>query len=154
YNGKEFDWHNMNLDTDVDAANEKLAADINNTSSDLSKFAAHGGKLILYSGWGDALIQPGNAINYYENVAKAQPETIEKFVRFYLAPGRGHRPGGPGPNPLGGTRYLNIGHPNPPTLDPEHDLISAVVAWVEKDHAPGAIIATKFKEDDTAKGFG
>ena len=118
------------------------------------KFAAHGGKLILYSGWGDALIQPGNAINYYENVAKAQPETIEKFVRFYLAPGMGHCSGGPGPNAFGGTRYLNIGQPNPPTLDQEHDLISAVVAWVEKDHAPGAIIATKFKEDDTAKGFG
>ncbi len=39
-------------------------------------------------------------------------------------------------------------------LDPEHDLISAVVAWVEQAHAPGAVLATKFKDDDMAKGIG
>jgi feruloyl esterase len=144
----------MNLDSDVDAANQTLAADIDNTNPDLSKFAAHGRKLILYSGWGDALIQPGNAINYYESVAKAQPETVEKFVRLYLAPGMGHCSRGPGPNAFGGTRYLNVGQPDPPTLDPDHDVISAVVAWVEQGHAPRAIIATKFKDDDKAKGTG
>ena len=136
YDGKDFDWHKMNLDSDVDAANQKLAADINNTNPDLSKFAARGGKLILYSGWGDALIQPGNAINYYDSVVKAQSDTVDKFARLYLAPGMGHCSGGPGPNAFGSTRYLNAGQPNPPVLDPDHDLISAVVAWVEHGQAP------------------
>ena len=153
YDGKDFDWHKMNLDSDVDTANRKLAADINNTNPDLSKFAAHGGKLILYSGWADALIQPGNAINYYDSVVKAQPNTAEKFARLYLAPGMGHCAGGPGPNAFGSTRYLNAGQPNPPVLDPDHDLISAAVAWVEHGQAPGAIIATKFVDDDPAKGI-
>ena len=45
YDGKDFDWHKLNLDSDVDAANKKIAADINNINPDLSKFAAHGGKL-------------------------------------------------------------------------------------------------------------
>jgi len=154
YNGKDFDWHNTNLDNDVDAANEKLAADISNTNPDLRKFAANGGKLILYSGWSDALIQPGNTINYYESVAKAQPETVEKFARLYLAPGMGHCSGGPGPNAFGGTRYINVGQPDPPVLDTDHDLISAVVAWVERGQAPSAIIATKFNGDDSVKGIG
>ena len=153
YDGKDFDWHKMNLDSDVDTANQKLAADINNTNPDLSKFAAHGGKLILYSGWADALIQPGNAINYYDSVVKAQPDTADKFARLYLAPGMGHCAGGPGPNAFGSTRYLNAGQPNPPVLDPDHDLISAAVAWVEHGQAPGAIIATKFVDDDPAKGI-
>jgi hypothetical protein len=153
YDGKDFDWHRMDLDSDVDAANKKLAADINNSNPDLSKFAAHGGKLLLYSGWGDALIQPGNAIKYYESVVKAQPDAADKFVRLYLAPGMGHCSGGPGPNAFGGTRYLNAGQPNPPVLDLEHDLISAAVAWVEQGHAPGVIVATKFRDDDATKGI-
>ena len=103
--------------------------------------------------WGDALIQPGNAIKYYESVVKAQPDAADKFVRLYLAPGMGHCSGGPGPNAFGGTRYLNAGQPNPPVLDPEHDLISAAVAWVEQGHAPGVIVATKFTDDDATKGI-
>ena len=153
YDGKDFDWHKMNLDSDVAAANQKLAADINNTNPDLSRFAARGGKLILYSGWGDALIQPGNAINYYDSLVKAHSDAVDKFARLYLAPGMGHCAGGPGPNAFGGTRYLNAGQPNPPALDPDHDLISAAVAWVEHGQAPRAIIATKFVNDDAAKGI-
>jgi feruloyl esterase len=153
YDGKDFDWHKFNLDTDVATAEQKLAADINNTNPDLGKFAARGGKLLLYSGWADALIQPGNAINYYDSVVKAQPNAAEKFVRLYLAPGMGHCAGGPGPNAFGGTRYLNAGQPNPPVLDADHDLVSAAIAWVEQGHSPDVIVATKFTGDDAAKGI-
>ena len=65
----------------------------------------------------------------------------------------GHCSGGPGPNAFGGTRSLNAGQPNPPGLDPDHDLITAAVAWVEQGHAPGAIVATKFTDDDATKGM-
>ena len=130
----------------------KLAAIIDNRNGDLSQFAARGGKLIMYNGWADALIQPGNAIEYDASVVKASPDAA-KFTRLYLAPGMGHCAGGPGPNAFGGTRYLNAGQPNPPVLDPAHDLISAMVAWVEQGKAPGAIVATKFKDDDAAKGI-
>jgi hypothetical protein len=153
YDGKDFDWHKLNLDTDVAMAEQKLGADVNNTSADLGKFAAHGGKLLLYTGWGDALIQPGSAINYYDSVVKAQPDTADKFVRLYVAPGMGHCAGGPGPNAFGGTRYLNAGQPNPPVLDADHDLISAAIAWVEQGRAPEVIVATKFTGDDAAKGI-
>jgi feruloyl esterase len=153
YDGKDFDWHKFNLDTDVAAAEKKLSADIDNRNGDLSKFAAHGGKLIMYNGWADGLIQPGNAIEYYDGVVKAADGNASKFSRLYLAPGMGHCSNGPGPNAFGGTRYLNAGQPNPPVLDPQHDLISAIVAWVEQGRAPDAIIATKFRDDDAAKGI-
>jgi hypothetical protein len=153
HDGKDFDWRTMDLDTNVAAATQKLAADINNINPDLRKFASRGGKLILYNGWDDALIQPGNAINYFDTVVKSQPDNADKFVRLYLAPGMGHCSGGPGPNAFGGTRYLNAGQPNPPVLDPDHDLISALVAWVEQNRPPRAIVATKYVNDDEAKGI-
>ncbi|HEY5210647.1 MAG TPA: tannase/feruloyl esterase family alpha/beta hydrolase [Stellaceae bacterium] len=153
YDGKAFDWHKFSLDTDVATAEKKLAADIDNRNGDLSKFAAHGGKVIMYNGWADGLIQPGNAIEYYDSVVKAAGGNADKFSRLYLAPGMGHCSSGPGPNSFGETRYLNAGQPNPPVLDAKHDMISAIVAWVEEGKAPAAIIATKFKDDDAAKGI-
>ena len=153
YDGKDFDWHKLDLDKDFAYADNKLAADINNKNPDLAKFSGRGGKLIMYNGWADALIQPGQAIEYYEAVEKASGGKSESYARLYLAPGMGHCSSGPGPNAFGGTRYLNGGQPNPPVLDPDHDLISAIVAWVEQGKAPGAIVATKFNGDDAAKGI-
>jgi hypothetical protein len=151
YDGANIDWHKISLDHDVNYANARLGSIVNNESGYLGEFEARGGKLILYSGWADALINSRNAVNYYDRVEAMQPTTASKFARLYMAPGMGHCSGGPGPNAFGGTRYLNAGQPNPPKLDPEHDLISAIVAWVEKGEAPGPIIATKFNDDDAAK---
>ena len=47
---------------------EKEAADLDSTDPDLSRFAARGGKLILYHGWNDPAISPGNTVAYYESV--------------------------------------------------------------------------------------
>ena len=38
---------------------------------DLSKFKAHGGKLLLYAGWADTSITPENTVYYYESVVKS-----------------------------------------------------------------------------------
>lgn len=152
YEGKDWDWRKMNFDADVAAAVSKIGADVDNLNPDLSGFKARGGKLIMYNGLADALIQPRNATEYYNAVLKASPDPAS-FTRLYLAPGMGHCSGGPGPNAFGGTRYLNAGQPNPPVLDAKHDVISALVAWVEEGKAPDAIIATKFNEDDASKGI-
>ena len=152
FDGADWDWRTMDFDTDVPAAVSKVGADVDNLATDLSAFAASGGKLILYNGLADALIQPDNAVEYYESVRKDSPDA-DTFTRLYLAPGMGHCSSGPGPNAFGGTRYLNAGQPNPPVLDPEHDVISAIVAWVEEGKAPGAIVATKFTDDDASKGI-
>jgi hypothetical protein len=41
---------------------EKTSADLDSTNPDLSRFAARGGKLILYHGWDDAAISPQNTV--------------------------------------------------------------------------------------------
>jgi hypothetical protein len=89
----------------------------------------------MYIGWADGLIQPGNAIEYYDGVVTAADGNASKFSRLYLAPGMGHCSNGSGPNAFGGTRYLNAGYPNP-VLDPQHDPISAIVAWVSEEGPP------------------
>jgi feruloyl esterase len=139
YDGTDIDWHKISLDHDVNYANAKLGSIVNNVSDYLGEFEARSGKLILYSGWADALINSRNAVNYYDRVETMQPNTASKFTRLYMAPGMGHCSGGPGPHAFGRIRYVNACQPNPPTLDPEHDLISAIVAWVEKGKAPGPI---------------
>lgn len=54
----------MDFDTDVASADAKFATIMNATDPDLSAFKARGGKLIMYHGWNDQLIQAGNSINY------------------------------------------------------------------------------------------
>ena len=68
YNDPNWDWRNFDLDRDTLAADRAENGMINATNPDLSKFKAHGGKLIMYHGWADPLIAPENAINYYNSV--------------------------------------------------------------------------------------
>src|SRR5204863_218926 len=61
---------------------------------------ADGGKLLLYHGWNDTAISPGNTINYYESVLKKMGGTQDNFVKLYMAPGMQHCGGGPGPSQI------------------------------------------------------
>ena len=61
---------------------------INSTDPDLSNFKSLGGKLIMYHGWADPLVNPRNSINYYESVA-AKLET-GSFLRLFMVPGMDH----------------------------------------------------------------
>ena len=86
-------WNPLTADVDatVKESQEKTAADLDSTNPDLSKFAAHGGKLILYHGWNDAAISPWNTIEYADGVRT--PMGAEKAAGFmrslYLVSGHG-----------------------------------------------------------------
>ena len=82
---------------------------------DLSKFKAHGGKLLLYAGWGDTTITPENTVLYYENLKKKMGPQ-DDFVRLFMVPGMAHCRGGDGPNTF--------------------DSIGAMEAWREKGITP------------------
>ncbi len=60
-----------NIDDLLRQSKEKQAADLDATNPDLSRFAARGGKLILYHGWNDPAISPRNTIAYYKSVEEA-----------------------------------------------------------------------------------
>ena len=135
---RAWDYKAMNFDYDVSFADNTRAGTINSTDLDLSRFRAHGGKLIQWHGWDDPAIAPRSSINYFENVVarsgngdRALRET-QAFFRLFLAPGVLHCGGGPGPNVF--------------------DTVTPLVKWVEQGAAPERITATKYNGDNPANG--
>ncbi|HMD35894.1 MAG TPA: tannase/feruloyl esterase family alpha/beta hydrolase [Vicinamibacterales bacterium] len=123
FKNAEWDFRTLNFDEDVALADATDAGAINATDPDLSAFAAHSGKLILYHGWSDQLIAPQNSIDYYTKVRNTVGAAqTEKFVRLFMAPGMMHCAGGPGPN----------------TFDSQ----GAIEQWVEHGTAPEKLLAT------------
>jgi feruloyl esterase len=104
------------------AATTKLHGIYDATDPDLRAFAKSGGKLILWHGLADPHISPMNTIAYYTAMNQEMGESeVQRFARLYLFPGGYHCGGGEGPF--------------------KFDLMSAIMAWVERGNAPYAIIA-------------
>jgi len=144
---------------DAPVGDETLAAVVDATNPNLRLFERHGGKIIHYHGWADAVIPPRSSINYYESVIanqrgkvrdddrKRSLEETREFYRLFMAPGMVHCIGGPGPNAFG----VSPGAP-PPVEDAEHDAMLALVQWVEEGIAPYKIIATHYVNHNPAQG--
>lgn len=61
------------------------------TSSDISAFAARGGKLLLAHGLADVLVSTRATEQYYQRLqAQMGPSTVDTFARYYEVPGYGH----------------------------------------------------------------
>lgn len=113
---------------------------------DLSAFRDRGGKLLQYHGWHDAAIPAGWSIMYRDSVARQMNGDLDEFYRLFMGTGMSHCGGGPGPGAVGGA-----GMPAP-VRDARHDLVEALANWVENGEAPDRIVATKYIDDDPAKG--
>jgi len=98
YADPNWDWHTFDLDRDTAAADRKDDGIINAIDPDLSKFKAHGGKLLMYHGWNDTAIAPENSINYHASVLKKMGSKQDDWYRLFMVPGMQHCGGGPGPN--------------------------------------------------------
>jgi feruloyl esterase len=120
--GRDWDWHTFDFDRTVQPFEAKLSQSVNATNADLHAFSGKGHKLIVYHGWADWLVAPGESINFYQQVVAANQNAAD-FYRFFMVPGMAHCGGGPGQD----------------RLDP----LSAVVDWVEKGAAPSQLIASK-----------
>jgi feruloyl esterase len=140
FGNSKWDYHTFDLGRDAQLADKRLAAILNATDADLRKFAAHGGRLILYHGWADGGIQPLTTIDYYNQVRDTigQKRTAES-VRLFMVPGMLHCTGGPGPDSFG---QFVAG-----TGDPNTKMGAALQRWVEAGIAPERIIATKRRDD-------
>jgi len=104
-------------------ATTQLHALYDATDPDLSGFAKSGGKLILWHGLADPHISPLNTIAYYTAMTGVMGDAeVQKFARLYLFPGGYHCGGGEGPFSF--------------------DLMSVIMAWVERGSAPSAIVAS------------
>ena len=133
-------WNGLTADPAamMDLSHQKTAQDLDSTDPDLSKFAAHGGKLILYHGWNDPAIAPGFTIDYYKQVQqKMGADKTNSFVRLYMVPGMEHCLGGPGASAFG-----QFGLPT--AKGPKFGLFDSLENWVEKGSPDDEIIATQF----------
>jgi feruloyl esterase len=117
-------------------------AALNDESADLSAFAAHGGRMLMYHGYADPLIPSATSIDYYNAVATFDPAGVGNYLRLFMAPGVWHCGSGPGANVFG-----NGGTSPPKPLDPSDDVLGALMAWREQGQAPTQIIATQYAPD-------
>jgi feruloyl esterase len=147
-----WDFHTLNLDTDVALGDAKAGPVLNATNPDLRSFRDNGGKLIQYHGWGDAAISPLSSIEYYEGVraflsrfpdARRASADPTDFYRLFLVPGMAHCGGGIGPNDFGNGASARA--------DAEHNILSALDTWVERGTAPAKIIGSGRAANDPAK---
>ena len=121
---------------DFDLVEAMTAATLNATDPDLSRFAARGGKLILYHGWSDAAIPAQGTIAYRDQVVQEMgADNAASFLRTFMAPGMHHCAGGVGPSEFG------QGGPSPENDDPATSLTAALQAWVERGRVPEQVIA-------------
>jgi len=134
----KWDFRTFDPDRDGRKADTKLAAILNATDPDLTRFAARGGRLILYQGWNDPVIPPFLVIDYYKRVLRATgKERTRNAVRLFMVPGMEHCAGGSGPSDFG--QFAGG------SGDPESSMGAALQRWVERGIAPERIIATKHK---------
>lgn len=101
----------------------------NANNPDLTAFRAHGGKLLIYHGLADPAIPPWSTIDYYAAVEHATGgfAASQRFSRLYLVPGAYHCLVGP-----------DFNHPAE-IATPE--LLTPMIAWVERGVAPQAVPA-------------
>lgn len=119
-----WDATSLNFDEDVAAADAADGVILNDIDPDLRSFKAHGGKLIMFHGWSDPIISPGESIQYFDRVSQAVggPKKTQDFVRLFMLPGVGHCHGGPGAD--------------------DFDKIGAIERWTEQGSPPDALTAT------------
>ncbi|MEO8467596.1 MAG: tannase/feruloyl esterase family alpha/beta hydrolase [Gammaproteobacteria bacterium] len=107
---------------DWPARTAELATLLNATDANLSRFAGHGGRLILWHGWSDPALPATRSVDYYNAVATQNP-LVRLSARMFLLPGVAHCSGGLGPD--------------------RADWLTTLEQWVEKGVAPDQVVMTK-----------
>ncbi|KAK7026213.1 Tannase/feruloyl esterase [Favolaschia claudopus] len=124
---------------------------INTFSGDVSKFRNRGSKILHYHGQVDALISSLNSNRYYELVSKTmkmQPAALDDFYRFFRISGMDHCAGGPVYSLL----FIGNAGENVASLDPNQNVLTAMVRWVEQGVAPDTIMGTAYVNQTKESG--
>jgi Tannase and feruloyl esterase len=149
FHNKDWQFRTIDFARDLERADKELAPMMNATDPNLQPFQRLNHKLIYYHGAADPLIPAQNGIDYFETVV-ANQKSLDKtqgFYRAFLVPGLYHCSGGPGPIAFG-----TAGEPPAGQGDADHDIFKALERWVESGNAPAKVIATKYVDNDAAKG--
>lgn len=145
WDGSTFDLHR-----DFPRLQAALASSIDAVDPDLTPFRNAGGKMIQFQTWDDSAFMPQWAPEYYDQVTAllGGTEATANFYRLFMMPAQGHCAGnGVGPSNTGQENFLAVSD------DADHDVVSAMQAWVEKGVAPKQLIASRFKGTDISQGI-
>jgi len=88
---------------------------------DLSTLKNRGAKLMIYHGTADSMFSSDDSTTYYNNLRQANGGDASKVARFYRVPGMNHCSEGPSTD--------------------QFDMLTPLVAWVEKGIAPDRVVA-------------
>lgn len=151
YGDPKLDYRKLDPLRAAEDSRTRVGMQLNAVDPDLSAVRASGKKIIQYHGSADGLIPAQYSIAYYEAVQKYLGQDNRDFYRLFLVPGMEHCGGGPGTNAFGAA-YEGGGYDASRELNPGSNILAALVRWVERGKAPERIMATKYKDDVSAKG--
>lgn len=120
-----WDPRTLNFDSHVVQAGQGDGLVFDASDPDMSRFTARGGKLILYQGWAEPGIPPGNLVTYYEQIRKETAGAADA-VRLFMVPDMGHCGGGNGTSTF--------------------DMVAALDAWREGGAAPAQVPASRVRD--------
>lgn len=124
YSDPDYDLHEFDFERNVPDMYH-VGAILNATDPNLRPFKNHGGKIILYHGYADPLVNPTRTVQYYEDVQQTMgKKRADDVARLFLLPGVSHCAGGVGPDTA--------------------DWVTALENWVEDGQAPDEITAYKY----------
>lgn len=87
----------------------------------MAGFVARGGKLLVAHGVSDPVFSVLDSVNWYEGFRAHHGAAADRTARLYLVPGMNHSRGG--------------------IATDQFDLLTPLVAWVERGEAPQALVA-------------
>jgi len=90
-------------------------------ADDLGAVQVRGGKVLVYHGTADGVFSAGSTAAWYERLRARHGAATGSFARLFLVPAMNHCRGGPATD--------------------QFDLLSPLVAWVERGQAPERVIA-------------
>ena len=124
---------------------------ISSFDTDLYPFRNAGGKILTHQGMQDQIITSDNSERYYQKLSQTMslpPSDLDDFYRYFRISGMGHCEGGPGAWKIG-----QVTSGDPSSLEPEDNILLAMVRWVESGVAPEFVRGTKYVNDTASEGI-
>jgi feruloyl esterase len=130
YRDSKWDWRTFTLSEGLRRALDDDKGVLGSTDANLAPFFARGGKLLIYHGWSDPQIPPGNTITFYNRMLDAAGTgAAARAAALFLVPGMNHCGGGTGADRFNGVQLLEqwIASGTPPPSIPASRVVDGQV---------------------------